>query len=261
MSDFQVLKTESVQKLRRIVLATPEIIYEPLEELVDKHSLSFVQSNYSINCSITLLNPTGVSQEQNKDSENCSKILMVLPSLNLADATDERLWVTLSFGNFAEYIRERWRFRNSQEDKLSKHVLNHWFAAGVRGRMRDNGISRLWWMGFIAKKVPGMSMQQVYEVLYANSDYRSTLLERNSSANSLNVLNAVLKISQKAFESGVPYKRQSWRDFMMAVNFIGGRRNLAAMTQESLVELLTPVYNKAYERIPDKVTTTIDKAS
>lgn len=248
MSELQVLKTESVQKLRRIVLATPEIIYEPLDELVDKHSLSFVQSTYSIDSSITLLSSTGISQDQNKDSENCSRILVALPSLSPANATDERLWVTLSFGKFAEYVRERWQFRNSQEDKLSKHVLNHWFAAGVRGRMRDNGVSRLWWMGYIAKKIPGMSMQQVYEVLYANSDYRSTLLERNSSGNSLNVLAAVLKISQKAFESGVPYNRQSWRDFMKAVNVIGGRRNLAAMTQNSLVELLTPVYKKAYER-------------
>lgn len=248
MSELQVLKTESVQKLRRIVLATPEIIYEPLDELVDKHSLSFVQSTYSIGSSITLLSSTGISQDQNKDSENCSRILEALPSLSPANATDERLWVTLSFGNFAEYVRERWQFRNSQEDKLSKHVLNHWFASGVRGRMRDNGVSRLWWMGYIAKKIPGMSMQQVYEVLYANSDYRSTLLERNSSGNSLNVLAAVLKISQKAFESGVPYNRQSWRDFMKAVNVIGGRRNLVAMTQDSLVELLTPVYKKAYER-------------
>jgi hypothetical protein len=117
--------------------------------------------------------------------------------------------------------------------------------------MRDNGISRLWWLGYIAKKVPGMSMQQVYDVLYANSDYRSTLLERNSSANSLSVLTAVLKISKKAFDSGIPYKHQSWRDFMMEVNFIGGRRNLAAMTQDSLIELLTPLYKKAYEGAQD----------
>jgi len=254
MSDLQVLKTESVQKLRRIVLATPEIIYEPFDEIADKHSLSFVQSTYSINNTVDLLMPLGVSQDQNKDSENCSRILAALPSMSPANATDERVWVTLSFGAFAEYMRERWKFRNSQEDKLPKHVLNHWFATGVRGRMRDNGISRLWWMGYIAKKVPGMSMAQVYEVLYANSDYRSTLLERNSSGNSLNVLTAVLKISQKAFDSGVPYNRESWRDFMKAVNFIGGRRNLAAMTQDSLIELLTPVYKKAYERSQKKAS-------
>jgi hypothetical protein len=248
MSDaLQVLKTESVQKLRRIVIATPEIIDEPLDELAEKYSLSFVQSMYSISDDVTLETPKGVSQDQNKDSENCTRILEILPGLTPANATDERLWVTLSFGYFASYIRERWQFRNSHEDKLSKHVLNHWFAAGVRGRMRDNGISRLWWMGYIAKKVPGMSMQQVYEVLYANSDYRSTLLERNSSANSLNVLAAVLTVSQRAFDNGIPYNRHSWRDFMKAVNFLGGRRNLAAMTHESIVDLLTPVYKQAYE--------------
>jgi len=245
---LEVLNTESIQKLRRVVLATPEIIEESLDELADKHSLSFVPSVYTINIEIELLLPNGFSQELNNDSENCSRILNALPNLTAANATDERLWVTLAFGSYSKYIRERWPFRDSKEDKLSKHVLNHWFATGVRGRMRDNGISRLWWMGYIAKKVPGMSMQQVYEVLYGYSDYRSTLLERNSSGNSLNVLSAVLIISQKAFDSGIPYKRQSWRDFMMEVNFIGGRRNLAAMTQDSLIELLSPVYANAYQK-------------
>lgn len=243
---LQVLKTESVQKLRRLVLATPEVIEEPLDQLAEEHSLSFVQSTYLIDTTVSLLMPAGVSQELNNDSENCSRVLSALPSLDPANATDERLWVTLSFGNFSSYLRERWQFRNSKEDKLSKHVLNHWFASGVRGRMRDNGISRLWWMGYIARKVPGMSMQQVYDLLYANSDYRSTLLERNSSANSMNVLTAVLTVSQVAFESGVPYNRLSFREFMKSVNFLGGRRNLAAMTHDSLVELLTPVYEKAY---------------
>jgi hypothetical protein len=252
---LQVLKTESVQKLRRLALATPEIIEESLEELALKHSLSFVQSTYTIDTGVELLLPTGISQDLNNDSENCSRILDSLPNLTPANATDERLWVTLAFGHYSDYLKERWQFRNSQEDKLSKHVLNHWFANGVRGRMRDNGISRLWWMGYIAKKVPGMSMQQVYEVLYANSDYRSTLLERNSSANSLNVLTAVLKVSQAAFESGVPYNRKAWRDFMKEVNFVGGRRNLAAMTQDSLVQLLTPVYEKAYKREAQGVST------
>lgn len=254
---LQVLKTESVQNLRRLVITNPELIEQPLDDLAEEHSLSFVDTTYAIDSKVTLLIPKGVSQELNNDGENCLRLLNALPNLTPANATDERLWVTLSFGRYSEYIKERWQFRNSKEDKLSKHILNHWFATGVRGRMRDNGISRLWWMGYIAKKVPGMSTQQVYEVLYANSDYRSTLLERNSSANSLNVLTVVLKISQTAFDSGVPYNRQSFREFMKEVNFVGGRRNLAAMTQDSLMELLTPVYKKAYARLTDENSTVV----
>lgn len=243
---LRVLKAESVQKLRRVVLSTPGVIETPLEELADKYSLSFVPTVYEINPDIALVSPAGITQDLNKDSENSSRILEILPNINPANATDERLWVTLCFGHYADYVRERWQYRTSQEDGLSRHVLNHWFTSGVRGRMRDNGISRLWWMGYIASKVSGMSMQQVHEVLYSNSAYRSDLLERNNSSNSLNVLTAILRISQRAFDNGVPYNRQSWREFMKEVNFLGGRRNLAAMTEESLIELLTPVYQRAY---------------
>ena len=246
---FQVLNTESVQKLRRVVLSTPEIIDETLDDFADRYSLSFVSSAYVLNEDVSLVLPAGISQEQNHDSDNCRLILEALPTLNPADATDERLWVTLCFGRFSSYVRERWQFRDGNEDKLSKHVLNHWFASRVRERMRDNGVSRLWWMGYVAQRVPGMSTSQVHELLYANSAYRSDLLERNSSANALNVLAAVLTVSQRASEEGIAYHRNSWRDFMKQVNFLGGRRNLAAMSQPSLVELLTPVYKRVYERV------------
>lgn len=245
---IKVLNTESVQKLRRVVLSTPEIINEALDDLSDKYSLSFVPSTYVINDEVSLLLPIGISQEQNHDSDNCRRILEVLPTISPANATDERLWVTLCFGRFSSYVRERWQFRDSNEDRFFKHVLNHWFAPRVRDRMRDNGISRLWWMGYVAQRVPGMSTEQVHELLYSNSAYRSDLLERNTSANALNVLAAVLTVSQRASEEGVPYNRVAWRDFMKQVNFLGGRRNLAAMTQESLVELFTPVYKRVYEK-------------
>lgn len=244
---IQVLNTESVQKLRRIVLSTPEIIEEDLDDFADRYSLSYVPTIYLSNEDTSLLPPLGLFQDQNNDSENCRRILEALPNLTPANATDERLWVTLCFGKFSSYVRERWQFRNSNDDKLSKHVLNHWFASRVRERMRDNGISRLWWMGYVARRVPGMSTSQVHDLLYANSAYRSDLLERNTSANALNVLAAILVVSQRATEEGLPYHRQSWRKFMEQVNFLGGRRNLAAMTQASLVELLTPVYSKVYK--------------
>jgi hypothetical protein len=244
---LQVINTQSLQKLRLAVLANPDIVDLKFDDLVDKLSLNLVASTYEFDDSIRLQLPTGFSQSENNDSINCALMLKALPSLSPANATDDRLWVTLSFGHFSEYVHKRWPFRISEENKLTNHVINHWFAKGPRGRMRDNGVSRLWWMGYIASKVPDMEMNSVFDLLFANSDYRSSLLERTGSSNALSVLVAVLKISNEFFIKGIPYEREKFRDFMREVNFLGGRRNLAAMSHTDLIDLFRPLYSQAYK--------------
>jgi hypothetical protein len=244
LESLTVLSSESVQKLRKAIAKDPGLSEQGLDSIAGQLSLSYVSSNYKIDTTIELENPEGISQEQNKDSENSARLLKFLPGLTPANATDERLWATLSFGLFSPYLKHRWPFRQNEEAKLSSHIKNHWFAAGVRGRMRDNGISRLWWMGYIAGKLPGFSTEQVCSILFANSDYRSTLLERNSSSNSVEVLSAILIITHLAYNQGIQYNRQSFRDFAMELNTLGGRRNLAAIDQQSLVDILTPIYMK-----------------
>ena len=243
---FEILSTHSVQKLRNAVLAKPDLIEKNFDDLSSELSLTTVTSSYVIDYSQKLELPAGFSQKENNDTANCLSIHKMFPVLTPAEATDERLWVTLCFGLLTEYVNSRWPLRQSIEDKLSSHVLNHWFVNGVRGRMRDNGVSRLWWMGYISNRVPNMPLETVHELLFTNSDYRSSLLERNSSANSLSVLIAILRVSQKAFANGLPYQREPYREFMRRVNFLGGRRNLAAMDENSLIDLFTPEYKKCY---------------
>lgn len=246
---FAVLKSESVQRLRRQLQNTPENYALPLDELVSLYHLSFADTAYTVNDEIALSLPVGIKQSENMDSENCQKILQILPSLTPAQATDERLWVTLCFGSFAEYVKERWPFRSSDDVKLANHVANHWFASSIRGRMRDNGIARLWWMGHTANRIPHMSMGEVYEILFANSDYRSSLLERNSTANSMNVLVAVLKVTSDAYDQGIPYKRDNFRKFMAKIDTLGGRSNLATIDEASLVQLFAPIYASCYSGV------------
>jgi hypothetical protein len=249
MSDqkFFVLKSESVQRLRRQLQVQPENYESSLDDLVALYNLSFVETAYSVSDGIELSMPIGIKQSENMDSKNCQTILEILPKLTPAQATDERLWVTLCFGKYAAYVKERWPFRSTDDIKLTNHVVNHWFANTIRGRMRNNGIARLWWMGYTAQRIPQMSIEDVYEILFANSDYRSSLLERNSSANSINVLVAVLKVTSNAYEEGISYNRESFRKFMGKVDTLGGRSNLAAIDVDALVDLLAPIYKESYK--------------
>ncbi len=246
-SNYQVLKADSVQRLKRSLGSRPEMLERGFDQLCEDLHLSFVITGYAVNTDVQLLLPIGMKQEENQDSENCKRILQILPQLTPAQATDERLWATLCLSAYPEYVQARWPFRAEDGEKLSSHISNHWFANGVRGRMRDNAISRLWWMGYTASRIPDMSVEQVFSILFANSDYRSSLLERNSSANSLNVLVAVLRVSEAAYKAGIPYKRTSFRKFMSRVDTLGGRSSLAALDVKALVEMFSPIYQECYE--------------
>ena len=42
------------------------------------------------------------------------------------------------------------------------------------------------------------------------------------------------------------FKRESFREFMKEVDFVGGRINLASLQGDELKNLLRPIYEKAY---------------
>jgi hypothetical protein len=242
-----VLSTDSVEKLRIFLPSHPSALIDFDDDIRHDLNLKFVPAEYQIVEKKAVLDtPISRDQEGLKDTENCKRIIEILPKLSAADATDERLWVTLSVFNFREYALARWPIVEKSSDERSQFIKNHWFASGVRGRMRDNAISRLWWMGHIASRIPGQDMDDVFEILFYNSDYRSSLLERTSSANAVNVTSGILEITKRAYGAGVQYDREKFRSFMKEIDFLGGRINLVSLGTEEIVELLTPIYNKSY---------------
>ena len=242
---MEVISTESLERLRARCKATPQIILQDFEELSDEIGLSTVELDISFGDLNELHMPEGQTQETNKDLENCKLLAEKFQTLTPAQATDERLWVTLCFDHYAEYARQRWPLEKAKTP--TNHVADHWFAKTSRNRMRDNAIGRLWWMAHIANRVPDVSVDEVLKTLFFNSDYRSNLLERNSSANAINVVVGVLKISQQAFDDGVDFNREKFRTFMKSVDQIGKRTALASLAVDDVVQLLKPAYDEAYQ--------------
>ena len=241
---MQLLTTESLEKLRSECQANPQLALKPLDDLTDQFNLTFIPYKHENIKLLELRMPDGHTQETNKDLENCKIIIDTLSDLTAADATDERLWASLCFGEYAAYTQARWPLQRAKT--VENHVQDHWFARTNRNRMRDNAIARLWWMAHIAQKVPNSSYEDVLKTLFFNSDYRSSLLERNSSANAINVLVSILTISQEAFSNGIEFKRDKFRNFMKQVDLVGKRTSLPSLNTDDLKALLAPLYYEAY---------------
>ena len=241
---MDVLSTESLERIRISCMENPNLVECTFEELEDLLNLSLVKFNAPIDECPDLFLPQGKGQEKNQDLENCKLLSEAFSGLSASMATDERLWVTLCFRDYAEYTRLRWPLSGAKTPV--NYVQDHWFAKSARGRISDNSLARLWWIAHIAGRVPNSSVEDVLKDLLFNSDYRSSLLERNSSANAINVVVSILSISQKAFDNGVGYNRDKFRSFMKKVNFIGKRTSLPSLSPEALEELLSPIYAEAY---------------
>lgn len=245
---MEVLTTESLEKLRSECKLNPELVLVNFKDIVDKYNLILIPLNDVSFDLRDLQMPDGFKQEKNKDLENCKIIGESLRNLKPSQATDERLWATLCFDRYAPYARARWPLDQATTlEKKENRVQEHWFARTNRNRMRDNAIARLWWMAHIAQKVDSNSYDTVLSTLFFNSDYRSSLLERNSSANAINVLVSVLEISQEAFANGIEYNRENFRNFMKQVDLLGKRTSLPSLSKEDLKVLLAPVYQEAYQ--------------
>ena len=88
------------------------------------------------------------------DGRNALAVYQALVELTPHQASIERVWVYLCHCDAPQYVAHRWLARRPEKvDDAVRKVRNHFFATGNRALVRDNGLSRLWWLGRIATDV------------------------------------------------------------------------------------------------------------
>ena len=235
---MQILSTESIFKIKKALKEGNDIIDKPFDVIKDELNLSFVE-RYELDEAIQLVLPESTKKiELSRDKDNSILIKKALPHITPADATDERLWITLCLVNYREYLIKRWG--------ESKNVSSHITASGYRERMSRNGIGRLWWTMHIANTLDSNNPEKYLNTLLFNSDYRQQLLERTSSTNSKVVLKSILEITEEMKEKGKEYNRDKFRSFLKEIGFLGKRTLFPSMDEEKLKELMRPSFEKFY---------------
>ena len=120
-----------------------------------------------------------------------------------------------------------------------RKVLNHFFALGNRALIRDNGVSRLWWLGRIAHEAAPANPREFLTILLHRQDVRSALIERPSVSMNRRVLRAIYMIMKESWiNGGRLFERETFRSWMVALNRRGGVVLLDALPDEALGRLL-----------------------
>ena len=176
------------------------------------------------------------AQPSRDDAANAIAVYSALDKLTPHQASDERLWTYLAHTQGAEYVAARWLSDRPEGDaKAAQKVHNHFFARGNRALIRDNGISRLWWLGSIAHNTDPDAPDRFLEILLHRQDVRSALLERPAVSTNPRVLRRIYDVMIEHWENGgTLFQRDPFRQWMINLNRRGGVVLLDALGDNQL---------------------------
>ena len=180
------------------------------------------------------------SNPSRSDAQNALVVYKSLKELSSHQASIERLWVYLCHCICPDYVTARWFYQRPKDrDAMVRQVRNHFFATGNRALIRDNGVSRLWWLGKIAHDVEPDEPSLFLEILLYRQDVRAALIERSSMSMNRQVLRGIyLVMREQWYGDCVLFARNNFRAWMIALNRRGGVILLDSLPEEELRRLL-----------------------
>ena len=242
MVKLKYYTTRAVDRLKGNVVDNLDWYYNP--SLKNRPSVPFAgvrESRISSPDLAKLIGRAGdTDQPSHTDRHKALAVFQALSDLTPHQASDERLWVYLCHEKCASYVSWRWLRNRPDNDKDAvREVKNHFFAVGNRALIRDNGVSRLWWLGKIATDVAPKNPDEFLEILLHRQDVRSALIERPSVSMNGRVLRIIYKEMQRHWANGGKlFEREAFRSWMRALNRRGGVILLDALPNKSLASLV-----------------------
>lgn len=198
-----------------------------------KHLLNFIEEDQGIDleCSLEL-------HLDKSDYENSRAVFEALKKIDLTQASDRRLWVSMTHFYFFEYCLKRWGINKKTTAESIKRRF-HFIGAGLESRTR-NAISRLWWA---ARLTYDESLEDPYKytkILWDKQDYFTGLLERR-----LGTYRNVLRVMLELVEEFPKISEADRRRILAGLNAYGGVSSLSSMENESLKKVIIRIIEYA----------------
>ena len=185
--------------------------------------------------------------DQNYDAENSKRVYEAMKNLLPIHAREEKLWAYLTHTIGYEYMQRRWSTSgtNNPESRINsryffqgktKNVIATTTVPYVR-----NGLSRLWWAGYIAYDE---SLENPYEYineLFVSQDLFVGLCERDIAKNK-NVVMSVLKCVRKYGIANMNKNTIIVRNILKQINLQAGLIVLDALSIEEIYDFVDRIF-------------------
>ena len=240
MTQLQFYTTEALEELRHTIGKRLDWYYAPEGGVPAFVSPTGVRSSQVEAPALAGSLSADKNQPSSTDVDNAMVVYGSLSNLSVHQASIERMWAYLCHCDCPQYVAARWLNRRPQKDEdAAQEVRNHFFAVGNRALIRDNGVSRLWWLGKIAHDVAPENPRQFLTILLHRQDVRSALIERPSVSMNRRVLREIYEVMKDHWNNGgVLFQRETFRSWMIALNRRGGVVLLDSLPGEAIRRLL-----------------------
>lgn len=187
---------------------------------------------------IELIIPTG---NDKKDLENTKILYDAYRELTPTQASDSRLWTYLTHVTYWDYMKARWPLKEAK--KPNNRIRDRYFLRRLNlEALTRNGLSRLWWYGFLTYDENRTNPWELTEVLLSRADLAVGITERGLGCNT-NIRTAVLEflIENPEIKKSEIYSR----NILVKLNLVGGVKNLPYLEVSEIKEILNELKGNA----------------
>ena len=250
MTNLRYYTTETLEGLRTKIAEHLDWYYAPDGPLPALSPVGGVRESRLTAPALAERLKTDAGRPSSTDVENALTVYRSLSDLTPHQASFERVWAYLCHCDCPQYVAARWLSTRPEDDEDAvRGVKNHFFAMGDRSLIRDNAVSRLWWLGKIAYDVDSENPREFLTILLHRQDVRSALIERPSVSTNRRVLRGIYKVMQEHWSDGdTLFAREAFRAWMVALNRRGGVVLLDALPDGTLDQLLREEATRAVEQ-------------
>lgn len=171
-------------------------------------------------------------KDPTKDIDNVKLLYDALKHIPSRHFAEESIWSYFTHIEFWNYMQKRWPVEKSRKDKFG-YIVKHYFLNGQSDRaLLDNGIARLWFIGYVTYDDTRKDPYEWTKLLLTNQEVLRTLSERPVLFRIKNFRLALFKSMQQNI---TPYQdRDKFRAFVMHFVSISGIKRLDSFTVDEL---------------------------
>lgn len=176
MSEIKIFSTATTTQL--LNYKTDEAIRKRYNhEMFDFSEATWLRDTVRLDLDLNEIDKLSTSPLGDMDSS--IKIFNALKHLDLVQANDKRLWVTLTHTLFYNYTRKRWGIGESSSDDTIKDRF-HFEGAALRQR-NQNSVARLWWASKLTYDPKRDDPFELTKLLLEKQDFYQNLIDRRFS--------------------------------------------------------------------------------
>lgn len=200
------------------------------------------------NIDLTILHELdGSDNRSESDLRNTKLVDRALGNLSPSLANEERIWVRLSHVEAFTYSRDRWLKSVPSDDAKVAAIETHFFARTQTRIRDDHAVSRLWWNAFVVKRCYPADFEKGLELLLSTADVRSNIVERIWLTGRRRLAAGMFR--KMDTDPRVLASERSFREFMKALNFLGGGIVFEAMSDTEVDDFLSRCVNHAQNEL------------